>query len=164
MQRLERLPASNIMGALQVCAGNVFWSFFLSLWKPRCVAGSWINSRGKRGLDGFSCAACVQAWLQSDSGRGIIWHWASGQVRLQILAVPIDVFNSPHHCVGFLFVALHLAASSFSSSVASSSSTILRDLSHNNSSHTTHLSHKSSQLNSHKSSHQTNLTSSNTSL
>lgn len=25
-----------------------------------CVAGSWINSRGKRGLDGFSCAACVQ--------------------------------------------------------------------------------------------------------
>lgn len=25
-----------------------------------CVAGRWVNSRGKRGLDGFSCAACVQ--------------------------------------------------------------------------------------------------------
>ncbi|CAK9092576.1 unnamed protein product [Durusdinium trenchii] len=25
-----------------------------------CVAGVWMNSRGKKGLDGFSCAACVQ--------------------------------------------------------------------------------------------------------
>ena len=27
---------------------------------PRCLAGTWLNSRGSLGLNGFSCAACVQ--------------------------------------------------------------------------------------------------------